>query len=791
MAQFFRSLFHRRKLEKQGYKNTNARLKNKAFRQGPSVKMTIFCGFLLWLSSFFIGLDAPNRLSKRYLLKQTSPRNVYSRLEFNYADPRLTQLQRDHEAVKEPLILNLSYDPLAEITGLLKAFQQLSAINFNTTTPSPHTDFWTNLRTTLSNEDWLLLSQQLLDPEVSGKIQQVSVSLAYEGIASSQLIERIVALGDLCTVIDSGNRQSIPQPTKTLRSHEEAVKQAIKRTTQELPDQLRLSQTILEQFFSQLLTPNLTFNEVETLKRRDQRRAAIPMVKRTVRKEELLLAKGQIVTKEDLHLLEAYQNAQSKQNRTLEAKSLITNGILIFIILLLFFIYIRFTNSKLQSRPKLLLLAIICTVGNQLFMQILLISVQHIFNLVEAPLPSNYLILALLPLSFTAIMVTILIDLPNGLYTGLTLGLLGSLQFSIFQENMDFPLYYLLLAITSSTIGAVMVKNVSRRSTLILTSLTTSFLTMILICLPLFLENAPPSAYLKLAGFSAGQFIILSVLIPLLLPLMEYLFNRTTNISLLELCDLNHPLMQRLQMEAPGSYQHSLMVATISEQAARAIGANPLLARVCAYFHDIGKMVKADYFTENNIDSKNRHEELHPKMSALIIINHVKEGVNLALRYKLKPPIIEAIEQHHGKSLISFFYSKAKEQGLLEDPSNDSDYRYPGPLPRRKEIAIISMADICEAASRSLAKPTRSNLEALVNQLIKAKIDDNHFIESELTFAEMDTVRKSIVETLCSMLHTRIAYPKEEKNETADSASASPVSADKPATPDKAVTKGA
>jgi len=267
-----------------------------------------------------------------------------------------------------------------------------------------------------------------------------------------------------------------------------------------------------------------------------------------------------------------------------------------------------------------------------------------------------------------------------------------------------------------------------------------------------------------------------------LLPLFEFIFGLVTDVTLLELTDLNHPALRRLQLEAPGTYHHSITMATVVEQAAEAIGANPLLARVCAYFHDIGKLSKPHYFTENNREG-NPHDELTPRMSSLVILNHVKEGMDLARLYKLKRPIREAIEQHHGTTLVSFFYQKAQKAGNGGDSSSvqEGDYRYPGPRPIRREIAILSIADCCEAAARSLARPTPERIGALVDQLVVNRVRDHQLDNAELTFAELTIVRRCIVRTLTAMMHTRISYPPsdEEKDERPAHQSVPPSTAEK------------
>ena len=245
----------------------------------------------------------------------------------------------------------------------------------------------------------------------------------------------------------------------------------------------------------------------------------------------------------------------------------------------------------------------------------------------------------------------------------------------------------------------------------------------------------------------------------------EYVFDVSTDMSLLLLCDYNHPLLKRLQFEAPGTYHHSLLVSTLAEQAAQEIGANPIRARVCALFHDIGKLSQPEYFTENNSD-EDKHRELNPRMSSLIILNHVKEGVELARQYKLKRIIRDAIGQHHGTDLVYYFYKRAMEES--DEPIGEQEFKYPGPLPREKEVALVMLADCCEAASRTLQKPSHQKIDALVWEIFRKKIRDGQLDSAELSFRELAKVRKSFVKTLTTMMHGRISYPKDEDEDDED-----------------------
>ncbi len=274
-----------------------------------------------------------------------------------------------------------------------------------------------------------------------------------------------------------------------------------------------------------------------------------------------------------------------------------------------------------------------------------------------------------------------------------------------------------------------------------------------------------------------GTAVVTALLISGLLPLFEGTFHLTTDISWLELSDLNHKLLRRMQLEAPGTFHHSLVVAALSEAAAEKIGANAPMCRVCSYFHDVGKLKKPGYFIENQHDgAENPHNTLTPTMSSLIIIAHVKDGVDLAVKNKLNPRIIDVIQEHHGDSLVYFFYRRAQEQKKadlekvdrrLENPEDlpmveEKNFRYPGPRPSTRESGIIALADSVESASRSLQKPTPAKIRSLVEDIIRAKINDGQLDDCPLTLRELAIVKDSFSSTLRSMLHSRIDYPKDE-----------------------------
>jgi putative nucleotidyltransferase with HDIG domain len=272
---------------------------------------------------------------------------------------------------------------------------------------------------------------------------------------------------------------------------------------------------------------------------------------------------------------------------------------------------------------------------------------------------------------------------------------------------------------------------------------------------PFVLKNC---LYTGAAGLVVG-FVVLGIL-----PFIERAFRITTSMTLLELADSGQPLLRRLAMEAPGTYNHSIQVATIAEAAAEAIGANSLLCRVGAYYHDVGKINKADYFIENSPPGgSNRHLNLTPSVSLLIIIGHVKDGVELAKEYNLPTTLTHFIQQHHGTTLVEFFYHQACTQTAQRQPDGpavaEAQYRYPGPKPRTREIAIVMLADAVESAARSMVEPTAARVEALVHDLSIKRLMDGQFDECDLTMRDLELIERSMMKTLLAIYHGRIAYP--------------------------------
>jgi len=407
---------------------------------------------------------------------------------------------------------------------------------------------------------------------------------------------------------------------------------------------------------------------------------------------------------------------------------------------------------------------------------VLILCSEHAFKFLT---PEMGWLLA--PYAFAPLVLSVLLGRNHGLYAAVFVSLWSSVLFG----RIDAPL--LVISLISGFTAVYLTLQVRRRGQLIRAGIGVgvaiwlSSLSFGMIAINLFppMDNDWGMVGLQ-SALALGNGIVTAMIVGGALPMLEQLFQITTDVSWLELSDLNHPLLRRMTIEAPGTYHHSLVVANLAEAAAEKIGANATLCRVCSYFHDVGKLVKPQYFTENMSFERNPHDDLAPTMSALIIIAHVKEGVDLALTRGLNQQIIDVIQQHHGTSLVYYFYQRALQQqedaragGKImnirkEDipEVQEESFRYSGPKPQTKESAIVSLADIVESASRSLEKPTPQKIEQLINELIEERVADGQLDECDLTLGEIRIIAERFRFTLMTMLHTRIAYPKHESKFT-------------------------
>jgi len=368
------------------------------------------------------------------------------------------------------------------------------------------------------------------------------------------------------------------------------------------------------------------------------------------------------------------------------------------------------------------------------------------YLIISKALPIFYIPFAVIPMLTTLLF--------NQIEISLLITLLSSISVAAIMPV--YSPYLCLFFLISGILSSLMVLAARRRIAIIRAGLIIGVIQAITL---IFLDRFwlfEPSRYLILVTNG----IICSIIVLGTLPVFENLFKTVTNISLLELADFNHPLLQRMIQEAPGTYHHSLMVGNISEAACLAVGANALLARIGAYYHDIGKIQKPEYFSENQNKSMSLHDTLSATMSKLIIMNHVKEGAELAKKYKINPRLIDFILQHHGNSLVYYFYRRALE-GLEEDQEiKEEGFRYHGPKPNSKETAIVLLADSVEAATRALKDPAPAKIEEIVHKVINNKFIDGQLDECELTLKDLEKISLVFIRILSGIYHGRITYPE-------------------------------
>jgi putative nucleotidyltransferase with HDIG domain len=376
---------------------------------------------------------------------------------------------------------------------------------------------------------------------------------------------------------------------------------------------------------------------------------------------------------------------------------------------------------------------------------LILIALAFISKIIIPFLP-GYLI----PVAGVAMLVTILFNYQLGVLTVL----ISTVMVAVVTGN---HVEFVIVSALSGLIAVFLVSQVSQRSELTQAGLVISLSVAYLGLAMGLIQGLPFVMTLRNAGWGLISGIFSAVLTIGTLPFLETVFGITTSIKLLELSSPNQFLLRELMTNAPGTYNHSVVAANLAESAAEAVGADPLLARVGAYYHDIGKMKRPFFFIENQIDI-NEHDKINPNLSCLIITAHVKEGVELAREHNLPKEIIEIIQEHHGTTLVTYFYHRAKEAVVKQRISED-DFRYSGVRPRSKEAALVMLADSVEAAARTMSKPSLNRLEQLIRKIVQGKLNDGQLDESALTLADLEKIIKAFTQTIGSVYHYRIEYP--------------------------------
>jgi cyclic-di-AMP phosphodiesterase PgpH len=505
-------------------------------------------------------------------------------------------------------------------------------------------------------------------------------------------------------------------------------------------------------FMDTLLVPNLIYSQAETDRRREAAGSRVGPIEITIKQGKTIVRKGEVVTPALAAQLAALRFEQ-------KPKSLLAQflGFLIFVATFLYglwryFILYQNRHKKFRRKMVLIMIVLVAVFGVIRLLTILadILGQRIPTEAFRGPLQLYYLI----PFAFGAILVALLVHLNLGIITSILVAMLSGLFYG--------DSYLAAYAVLGSLAGVYSVRRYKDRAAILKAGLTIGIVNMACILGIDGLRQAPMSfsvVMLQLGcGLTSGA--LASVLAATLLPSLESLFKITTDIRLLEMSNLNAPALRRLAVAAPGTYHHSLMLATLSETAAEAIGANSLLVRVGAYYHDIGKMLKPEYFVENQSFGVNKHDSLSPNMSCLIIASHVKDGLELAKEMRLAQDIADLIPQHHGTRIMTYFYRKAIDSVNGKGQEiDDVDFRYPGPKPQTKEAAILMLADSIEAASRTLTDPSPAQVQGMIDRLVDSVLADNQLNECDITLREIGLVKESFFKILTGIYHRRLDYP--------------------------------
>ena len=723
--------------------------------------------FIVWGVCVTVLMTIPYRaIEFSPVLGQHVSATVYADLEFSYIDKNKTKKRQEEAAKNQPLVYTLDDQACAQTLKKVNLlFNALLLTDSNKNAPTTITANYPKSAKIFNSLSPGLKSAVLLilkNPTSRKNIEKHLEAALYHGVFTSEQREKKFNQ-KLRIYKDKGNikekarfMRSIPTPNEVA---EEVAAITVKDAS---PTNRKTLKEVFKTLLTEVIQGNLLYDSVSTEKQRQKAKADMPEVTIKVKKNDPILKKGDKVNDKMLSRCNAYLNAKRQQDSHYNLrKKFINSAFLCLFLIIVSGIYISHVHPEIiESNQKMGLIAtvvILSVILNYL-------AIDSFYRLRGVLGLHPQLLSCIIPIAMGSIVLSAMIGLRVAFFTGLFVSIIAAMQL-----NNSFMI--VITGMVTCGIASFAARHRANYKSYFFASTGAIALVIPVMKIiniwqtPYFFDILPN---LLLYGI-ANAFFTTAVSLIVLFSL-EWLFQVTSDMTLLLLCDYNHPLLKRLQMEAPGTYHHSMVVSTLSEHAAKAIGANAIRARVISLFHDIGKMDKPDYFTENQQTDENKHTKLNPSMSCLVITNHIKDGMDMALKYKLRRIIRDGIEQHHGTDTVQYFYQQALEEARQKGGAiiDEHDFKYPGPLPKEKEVAILSLADPCEAASRSLKKPTHAKIDALVWEIFRKRIRDGQLDDADLTFGEMKKIRESFVSTLSTMMHGRISYQKDENDDEGD-----------------------
>jgi cyclic-di-AMP phosphodiesterase PgpH len=685
-------------------------------------------------------------------------RDIVSTVAFTKNDPVATQAAQTQARTTTRYVYVLDSEPLVQLRGQLRsALVELTAAP---TLDKLDPQLWREFQlkgatppTPKEQEEQFRRFRAAFMPQESLERVDKAIAEVFAPYEEHGLLDK------LSDKNGAGNTQEIVVDSKAPRRHRQIVpisavmvadfraeKNAIHENLRKHP-QLSAVADRLFAWLAPKLKPTLTADDQATKEKMDAAEKAVPPVWTEYLRGQTLAKEGLPLNDEQIELLRLEYSAAMSARPPLK---MIARGVsvigLAFIAMLLCGIYMRYRQrGPLASLSRLLVL---------LFLAVSAVLVSR-----WTATPPNDIHGEVLPVLLFGMVMAVVYP------RGLALLLAGTVSLVVVLGlGHGLEEFILLMGVTTAAVlNMGQIRNVSK---LVYVGVFAGGVAVLLRLMTDFIDDQPLSVSMCRDALVNGFWALTAGAITLaLLHFIEHFFGVLTDLSLLELGDVAHPLLQELVRRAPSTYNHSVTVGSIAEAAADSIDARGLLVRVGAYFHDIGKILKPDYFAENQGPDDNRHEALAPAMSTLVIIAHIKDGADLARQHRLPQPIIDLIAQHHGTTRVEFFYDRATEQQQA-DPNggevDESNYRYPGPKPQTKEAAVLMLADAVESASRTLVDPTPARIESLVRELAEYRLHGGQFDESGLTLRELRTIEKSMVMSLISIYHGRIKYPEQK-----------------------------
>lgn len=717
-----------------------------------------FCA-TLFVSAILIGFRY--QVIPDYKAGQIADQDVRAIQDVTYEDSAATDLKRAEAEAGVPSVYQLDTDLIAErektIAAAFSRAREILGQNLvnerSPLTPTMERDLVRRLTNqvgrTFPPPVIPILLRQHFNSVLEGRVLKILDAVLRDGIVS----DRGKFLKDQRTgiVIRDG---SFPFDHSLADSYMArdlpAAREYLRQFHMEFSDLRQPDQALLIKYLEDTLFPTLLYNRSETESRRAEAILRVQPVELQIRQGQTIVRSGEQVTPNILLQMNAMKKLQRPRSLVWQFGGYFLLAVILFYSLWRHIVFYQVRHRQIRNHMTLMLVVI----ASELLTMRLATALADILSERFPRFHDPSILYYGIPFAFGALLITLLVDVNLGILSSLTLAILAG----VFYGDINLAAYLII----GSLAGIYSIRQYKDRAAILKAGLTIGIVNILCLASLDILRQIGLNLTDVLDQFVLALLsgMLAAALASMLLPALEALFKIVTDIRLLELSNLNAPILRRLSVEAPGTYHHSLMVATLAEVAAESVGANSLLARVAAYYHDLGKLLKPEYFVENQSYGSNKHEEIPPDMSSAILASHVKDGLQLAKESGLPQRITDMIPQHHGTRVMTYFYQKAKDAMIGKAGEIDeASFRYPGPKPQSKEAAIIMMADSVEAASRTLSEPAPALVQGMIDRLIDDIVRDDQCNECDITLRDVQLVKESFLKILTGIFHHRIDYP--------------------------------